>query len=267
MMRTPERMSDELMRETLGAYPIDLRVMDCIDSTNTEARRALQSGTRRPTAFVADQQTAGRGRMGRSFYSPADTGIYCSLLLPMNEVQTDTLSITAVAAVAARRAIVQVTGVQTMIKWVNDLYLGDRKICGILAEASSVGDERFLILGVGVNLCTEQFPEEISEIAGSLLAKGNGLRNRLAATLIAELYEALLRKNDGTWLEEYRANSNVLGRPIRYTEQGRDAFGVAEAIDESGRLLVRQEDGSLVVLASGEISVRVSKPKKENENE
>ena len=263
-MKVSEKLNVGILREALGTTAIELCVMDTVDSTNAVARRALQGGLRHPTAFVADAQTAGRGRMGRSFYSPADTGIYCSLLLPMNQVQVDTVSVTAVAAVAVRRAILRVTGVSTAIKWVNDLYLGDRKVCGILAE-TAMGDEgRYLILGVGVNLCTDHFPDELCSIAGSLLADGSGLRNRLTAELIVELSESLLRASDGAWLDEYRAHSNILGRPIRYTEQGREAFGIAEAIDEMGHLIVRQADGSLAVLASGEISVRISETKKEN---
>ena len=257
-MRFPEKMSTELLREVLGDMPLELCVLETVDSTNAEARRAVLSGACLPTAFFADAQTAGRGRMGRDFYSPSDTGIYCTLLLPMRDVQADTVSLTAIAAVAVRRAILRVIGVETAIKWVNDLYYGDRKVCGILAETAVQNEERFLILGVGINLCTRDFPEELSSIAGSLLSEGKGLRNRLAATLISELYESLSQTNDLSWLGEYRACSNILGRPIRYTEQGKDAFGVAESIDEKGRLVVRREDGGIDVLASGEISVRLN---------
>lgn len=255
-------MNAELLRKAMGDGTIELCVMDSVDSTNAEARRALMSGTCLPTAFLADTQTAGRGRLGRSFYSPADTGIYCSLLLPMRDVRIDTVSVTAIAAVAVRRAIAKTTGVSASIKWVNDLYLGDRKVCGILAETAMRGEERYLILGVGVNLCTRKFPEELSEIAGSLLLKDdNDLRHRLAAEMIVRIYEALSRPNDGAWIEEYRASSNILGRAIRYTEQGKDAFGIAESIDMMGRLLVRREDGVLSVLSSGEISVRLIETK------
>lgn len=241
----------------LGDCPVSLRLYEEIDSTNSEAKRYAFCGGAAPAAFLAEGQTAGRGRMGRSFYSPDGTGIYLSLLLPVAGELSDAVLLTSAAAVATHRAILRVTGIETGIKWVNDLYVGDRKACGILAESFSVGDDRYVVLGVGVNLYTEDFPPELSEVAGSLLPTEGGLRNALAAELIRLLYAAFVDPDPSGWLDTYRDRSVCLGRAMTYTEQGVTREGVAEEIDGRGHLWVRREDGSRICLGSGEITLRM----------
>ena len=149
-----EALSAERIGEELS-FPVS--VLRTVDSTNTEARRRILSGESLPQAILAEEQTAGRGRMGRSFYSPAGTGIYLSLCFEASG--SEILFLTTAAAVAVHRAIREVTGIVTDIKWVNDLYFRGRKVSGILAESFSVEEKRYVIRGVGVNLYTTEFPE------------------------------------------------------------------------------------------------------------
>jgi BirA family biotin operon repressor/biotin-[acetyl-CoA-carboxylase] ligase len=180
------------------------------------------------------------------------------LLFPLSGELSDAILLTSAAAVAVYRAILRVTGIETEIKWVNDLYLKGRKVCGILAESFVCGDARYVILGVGVNLYTEEFPPELSGVAGALLPAAGGLRNALAAAMLEELYAVATRPEDGGWLETYRSRSLCLGRAVTYTENREEFCGIAEEIDGRGRLWIRREDGGRVCLGSGEISLRIN---------
>lgn len=235
---------------------LPVTVLEETDSTNTEARRRILAGATEPHFLFAETQSAGRGRMGRSFYSPRGTGIYLTLSFPAPKGGGDPLPITTAAAVATHRAIFRATGISTGIKWVNDLIYKDRKVAGILAESMISEDTRYVILGVGINLSTEEFPEELSGVAGSLTQASVGLRNRLAAALCTE-WERLTDPLAGEdWLAEYRAHSTVLGKRIVYTENGVRHEAEAMGIDQRGGLCVRHADGSERTLSSGEISLR-----------
>ncbi len=256
--RAYETLDREAILRNLGGAELTLVVEDWVDSTNDAAKRHILSGGSTPAVFLAESQTAGRGRMGRSFYSPAGTGLYLSLAVPAEGALHDAVFLTTAAAVAVWRAIHRVTGIETRIKWVNDLYYMEKKVCGILAESFLLGDARFLILGVGINLSTEQFPEELRDRAGSLLSSSDGIRNSLAAAVIAELMAVVDGRFDrDALMETYRACSMVLGREITYTENGVTREGVAREIDESGRLVVERADGERALLTSGEITLRL----------
>lgn len=254
-----ERLNELDLSRRFGEIPISVQVSESVDSTNNEAKRYAEKGGVAPCAFLAERQTAGRGRMGRSFYSPDGVGIYCSLLLPMEGKLSDIVLLTTASAVATRRAIRKVTGISVGIKWVNDLYLGARKVSGILAESFVLHERRYVVLGVGINLYTAEFPTELCEKAGSLLPDGNaaGMRNALAAELIAELYRTSRCLEPEHFMAEYRAASLVLGHHITYTENGISYTGTAESVDDRGRLYVRRSDGTAVYLASGEISLQI----------
>jgi len=249
----------EIIKARIPAEIASVQVYDVTDSTNTRARHYATFGGAAPSVFIADSQTAGRGRTGKSFYSPTCTGLYLSLLLPRCP-QSDFLYMTSVAAVAVRRAIATVTGIETEIKWVNDLYIKDKKVSGILCEAFSVGERSFVIVGVGINISTEGFPEELREVACSLgLPSDKNMRDLLAAECVSELYGVW--QNDATeeLFAEYRKFSMVLGRSVRYTENGVLRNGTAIDIDEKGRLHVKDVDGTVRILDSGEITLRVNK--------
>ncbi len=233
---------------------VSVHVFDEIDSTNTEAKRMVLDGFSGDALLVAHSQTAGRGRMGRSFYSPAQTGAYFSILHTLNTPLCDAIAITSAASVAVMRAIRVLTGIQTEIKWVNDLYYNKKKICGILTEAVSAGERAHVIVGVGINLDTSDFPEELKGIAGSLNAQID------VSNLIAEIYRQIVLylqdPNNREWLDDYRTHSLVLGRRVAWTEFEITRIGIAEAIDEDGALLIRDERNDLIRLHTGEVSLR-----------
>lgn len=233
-----------------------VRVFDEIDSTNNEAKRMALDGIDSPVLIAADRQTAGRGRMGRSFYSPAKTGVYFSILYRLHTPLQGIVSVTGAVAVSVMRAIRRVTGRQTAIKWVNDLYLDEKKVCGILCEAVTVGNVTHLIVGVGINLSTESFPDGLEARAGSLCVDRD-LRTELIAEVWLSLLPSLNDPSDRTWLDDYRTHSCVIGKEIAWTVGETTHHGVAIGINEDGELLAEREDGQTEVLRTGEITLRV----------
>ncbi|MBQ6427736.1 MAG: biotin--[Oscillospiraceae bacterium] len=210
-------------------------------------------------------QTAGKGRMGRSFYSPAGSGLYMSVLLQPMLKAADAVNITACAAVAVAEAIESLAPVQAQIKWVNDVYVEGRKVCGILTEASldsGTAAVNYLVVGIGINIRPPEggFPADLQKIAGSVFGEEEipGLRCRLAAAVLDRLlgyYEHLQEK---PWLEEYRKRSLVTGKEIRVLMPGKEPEnGTAIGIGDDFSLLVQMEDGTLRRLNSGEVSIRV----------
>ena len=259
MSKTQEnapRVCKNALINALGAHfnGAEVHVFDEIDSTNTEAKRMASNGFRGEALLVAHSQTAGRGRMGRGFYSPAGTGAYFSILHTLNTPLCDAVAITSAASVAVMRAIRDLTGIQAEIKWVNDLYYNGKKICGILTEAVSAGESTHVIVGIGINLDTTVFPSELETVAGSLNAKVD------APALIAKIHRQislyLQNPSDREWLAEYRTHSMVLGRLVAWTDADGTHTGVAESIDEDGALIIKNEENDLVRLHTGEVSLR-----------
>lgn len=231
-----------------------VHVFDEIDSTNTEAKRMVADGFLGDALLAAHTQTAGRGRMGRSFYSPLATGAYFSILHTLTTPLCDAVAITSAASVTVMRAIRNLTGIQTQIKWVNDLYYNDKKICGILTEAISAGESTHVIVGIGINLSTADFPAELTEIAGSLGAQIDVAK--LIAQIFCEIHRYLENPESREWLEDYREHSCVLGRRVAWGSEGVLHEGFAESIDADGALLIRAENGELIRLHTGEISLK-----------
>lgn len=251
-------LSRALGKDAKGMF---LSVADVTDSTNADARRyvsELSPEAPERAVFAAGEQTGGRGRLGRSFYSPAGTGVYFSVVLrPRTDFSES--AIPCAASVAVLRAIRKLSGVTCGIKWVNDLLLDGKKVCGILCERVNAPDgSPRVIVGIGVNLTTVEFPAPLGRIAGSV---GKAIPR---ATLIAEIVRGLDDPSDGLWLEDYRAHSAVLGRRVawhRVADDGGaepDRVGVAVSIDGVGGLAVRSDDGETVVLRSGEITLRLA---------
>lgn len=253
--RRNDLIFEQQLSDTFGAS-VAVRVFDEIDSTNNEAKRMALDGIDTPALIVAEHQTAGRGRMGRSFYSPAQTGVYFSILYPVRTPLGGMVSVTGAAAVAVMRAIRALTGKQTAIKWVNDLYWNGKKVSGILAEAVTVGDTTHLIIGIGVNINTVSFPAELDGKAGSLGTQEVS-RTALIAEICRELIPSLRDPYDRAWLSDYRAHSCVIGKPITWTRDAVERHGVAVGINDDGELTVRCDGGQTEVLRTGEISVRV----------
>ena len=240
-------------KNRLADRGLSLLWYDTVDSTNSEAKR-LATAISLPAVLVADTQSAGRGRMGRSFFSPEKTGLYFSYVTD-RITSEETVGLTAAAAVASARAIARVTGIETEIKWVNDLLLGGKKIAGILCERFAVEGRAVTVVGIGINLSTAEgdFPEELQKKAGSL-GMADDVRPRLTVALAEELHARLCALPDRAFMEEYRTRSAVLGRRVRYTENGVTYEGEAVAMDDEGGLWV-ETDGQMRRLGSGEISL------------
>lgn len=250
-------LSEQKIKERIpsGWTPM---VFSRIDSTNAEARRQLAAGFRGNAVLCADAQTAGRGRLGRQFYSPDGSGLYVSFLTELRGAPKDVLTLTCAASVAVMRAIRSVTGLQVQIKWVNDLYFQDKKVGGILCECVPTPDEpqrRFLIIGIGINLYSTDFPAELEQVAGALEANETEKETLLLA-ILRELVPFTEHPEDKSYWEDYRKHSCVLGKEIVYLQNGKVlGQGTAVALDENGALLVLV-NGRLEALSTGEISVR-----------
>ena len=258
-IRNAAEFAQDLQRqldEQLTNYPVE--VFETLDSTNLYAKSLARKGADR-ALIVALAQTAGRGRMERSFYSPPETGVYFSLLHAFDIPLADVVSVTAAASVAVMRAIRSVCGMQTEIKWVNDLYYRGRKVCGILAEAvrdPDVPTQHALIIGVGINLRHADFPTELADVAGSLDADEADACDLIAAA-VDELSTFLDAPSGREWLDDYRRHSCVIGKDIKWICGDTVAYGKAIDVDDDGGLIVLTDAGERCVLSSGEISVRV----------
>ncbi len=240
-----------------------LTVLATVDSTNQEAKRLLNAGQPGPLIILADQQSQGKGRRGREFFSPLGTGIYLTLALPAPPGLKETQLVTVAAAVATARAIKDLTKIDVAIKWVNDLYYQDRKIAGILTEgviSMESGRLGHLIVGIGLNVSQPQdgFPQDLKDRAGALfLEKPKALnRNQVAAEIVNQVMTILKKPEDLSYLDEYRQRSMVIGKVINIISQGQTSKARAIGIDEAGGLMVEREKGVFETLYSGEISIR-----------
>ncbi len=236
---------------------VDEYYYDSIDSTNSEAKRhTIHSGCDF-ALFVADHQTNGRGRLGRTFYSPSDTGLYMSLLFKNTADTENILKLTTATAVCVCESLEKLCGVCVKIKWVNDIYLQNKKVCGILCEAITDKDHSSIdsiVVGIGINLCTKDFPSDIKDIATSLNTTID--KNALCADITNRLIYAVKNISSVSFIKEYKERSLVLGKEIFYTQDGVTKSATALDIDSLGALIIKTDDGTKT-LSSGEISVRV----------
>ena len=256
---SPGILSEGAVRAYLNVDGIDIRIFQTIDSTNTEAKRAIANGLTNNALFVANEQTAGRGRRGRSFYSPKEDGIYFSCVLHPEVSLADSTAITSAAAVAVCQALEATTKKHPLIKWVNDIFIDNFKVCGILTEAISdfeSGKVDAVIVGIGINLTTEIFPEELKGIAASV-----GMKLDRCA-LVADIYSRLKALCDTLpekqFMDKYREYSLVLGKSVTFNRNGIDYNAMAVAINDNGELEVVLDSGEKMILNSGEISVKLA---------
>lgn len=244
------------------ARALRLDVRGTVTSTNTIAKELAVAGAAEGTVVIVTEQTAGRGRMGRSFYSPNSTGLYLSLILRPKLDLNDSLKITSSAAVAVAKAIETVSNNEVRIKWVNDLFMQGKKVCGILTEASlnvENGGLEYAVVGIGINVCTRDFPDEIKDIAGSIFTEkpnNKPITSLLAAEVLNNLSDSMDKLTDHSYLDEYKKRSFLIGKEI-YVIKGHDTLEAkAIDIDDKARLLVEYPDGKKEALSSGEVSVR-----------
>lgn len=244
---------------------LDLTVLPTAPSTNALVREKANQGRPEGCVIVACEQTDGRGRYGRQFFSPIDSGVYLSLLLrPTAYSPQQATCLTAAAAAAMCQAIEAVTGQQPGIKWVNDIFLHGKKVCGILTEAAvglETGALDYMVLGAGVNLYppVKGFPEEIQPIAGSVLERScPEAKNRLVGEFLNRFWDFYTHPECRTYLEDYRSRSLAIGQNVTVLSAGRAVSAYAYGIDDDFRLLVRYENGDTEALSYGEIRIQLA---------
>lgn len=236
---------------------------DTIDSTNTHAKQLAKQGAPHGTVVIAGAQTAGRGRMGRSFSSPGGQGVYLSVVLRPNCAPTELMHLTCAAGAAMATAVESVCNVRPQLKWINDLVVGSKKLGGILTEMSlSNGIVEYAVVGIGINCLQsrEDFPAELADMATSLsMVCGNPVRpENLAAAMMEALWqmEKTLLTEKQAWITHYKANCITLGKDIQVIRGDSVMPGKALDVDEDGGLVVQYTDGSIRTVASGEVSIR-----------
>lgn len=266
LCQTSDILNEEGIRLHLEGPAADypLEVHKVLDSTNTECKRRVIEGAPHGLTILAEEQTAGRGRLGRDFYSPAKTGIYMSILVHPSMDGSDAMLLTTAASVAVCRGLTKVLPVEPQIKWVNDIYLNGKKVCGILTEAISnfeMGKIDAVIVGIGINYRTEEFPEDIKDRAGAVETTSAIPRNQLVAAVLNAFWEIYEHIGDREFIKEYRRRSMVLGKDIRILEKGQWKEATAVDVNDDGGLVIQIEnpDGSIGqrVLQTGEITLRL----------
>ena len=257
---SPETLRKHLCPELKG---IRLEIYDTADSTNNVAMRLAGDGCEEWTLVIAREQTAGRGRNGHTFFSPLDTGLYMSVVLRPAIAVSDAALITAAAAVAVAKALEKICGVKTGIKWVNDVYVGEKKVCGILAEAAIEPGKtclRHAVLGIGVNLLPPRdgFPDDIKDKAAHVAEKSaKELKSRVIAEIMNGLYEYGGCLSYKSYYNDYKKRCFFLGKEVTFVLRGEEKRAVAADIGESFELIVKTPDGKRLALNSGEISVKL----------
>lgn len=255
---SPENISRSL---TGAARIAKIEIRDSVSSTNTVLKELAEQGKPEGTVLIARQQSAGKGRMGRSFFSPKGTGLYMSILLRPKFSAEESLFITTAAAVAVAGAVEEATGRTAKIKWVNDVYLDGYKVCGILTEASVDFETRglnYAVLGIGVNLQEPEggFSEEIREVAGALFEKAPpGAQVTLAAGILNRFFNFYSSLTALSFLPEYRERSLLTGAQIHFLYGNESYTGKVIGIDETVRLLVELEDGTRKAFSAGEVAI------------
>ncbi len=277
-----DRLSLEYITTELKKVGISLKteIKECVDSTNGLLRTYGDGGKKQDMILLAEHQTGGRGRKGRSFFSPEGTGLYMSLMLHPKVPAGEVHMLTPLAAAAVAKALERFTRENVQIKWVNDILIRGRKTVGILTETSgtlSGGCFDYVIVGIGINVYEPAagFPEEIRESAGAVFGAGElyreNLRSRIAVEVVQQFMELYRTFPGKQYLEEYRSRSCLIGKEVRVvpTEQmmgsveeaegkvkGKAIYATVLGVDDDCRLLVQYEDGRCELLSSGEVSVR-----------
>ncbi len=256
-------MTDALKEEQLNiplAPSCHVKYYECLPSTNETAKEFAANGAEEGTVIVANHQTAGRGRLGRNFFSP-DSGLYFSIVLRPSLNIEESLLITTAAAVAVCRAIETVTKQTALIKWVNDIFVNNKKVCGILCESSlkaGTNQLEYAILGIGINVTTPKdgFPAEISKIAGTLTEETeNNIKNELFTEIITEFFSIYTTLTKKEFLPEYNRRMLLIGKTVSVcTAQGEKEVKVL-GIDSNFGLKVQFADGSVSTLSSGEVTI------------
>ena len=232
-------------------------------SSNDVAKTLCRQGEGEGSVVIVEHQTSGRGRMGRSFISRSENGLYMSIILRPSIRATESVNITVAGAVAVLEAIEEVSGVSCQIKWVNDIYIGEKKCCGILTEASmdfESGCLQYAVIGIGVNLCPPKggFDNEIKEIACGVYENEcpGGFKANLCATIINKFFDHYENLSQKKYIDIYRQKSNIIGKAVDIYVEDNVITGVVTDIDENANLIVEDVSGKAHTFNSGEARVR-----------
>lgn len=265
LMAAPDLMTEAEIKSLMHTEWVAKEVLyfDTIDSTNTKAQELAEKGYPSGTLVVADKQESGKGRRGRSWVSPSGTGIFMTLMIKPDINPNNASMLTLVAALAVAKAITSVTSEEAMIKWPNDIVVNGKKVCGILTEMNAQFDYiNHIVVGIGINVHNESFPEEISQMASSLMIEAGGKRFH-RAQIIAETmsyfeqyYDTFLKTQDLSALvreyDELLVNRN---KSVRVLDPKEPFDGKAMGITPRGELIVDTWESRKLV-SSGEVSVR-----------
>lgn len=273
LISLPDIMSTERVAEYLPPAlrsRLNLSLLGEVTSTNELMKEEAKSAAPEGRVIIAFSQTHGKGRLGRTFFSPGGSGLYISVLLRPKMPAAKALMITAAAAVAVAEAVEKISGKAAGIKWVNDIYIDGRKLCGILTEASmniEGGALDYAVLGVGINVYSPAggFPDELKEKACCLLeTEERGAKERIAAEVLTRFFKLyddinLPAQSDShpKFLSEYKRRSVLTGKEVTVVRSGKEETALALSIDDDCRLIIRTAEGDLP-LSSGEVSVRLS---------
>ena len=260
-------LSSYSIKQHLKNPHLDISVFSSVTSTNTILKEMAEQGAKEGTVIIAEEQTVGRGRTGKQFYSPKGTGIYISFLLRPDIPAEESLFLTTSAAVATARAIEDVSDKRALIKWVNDIYLEDKKTCGILTEGAfnvETGKLDYAIVGIGINVCIPDggFPDNIKDIATAIFDKQTDSINKrsiLIANLLDYFMEYYKDFKSKSYVKEYIERSMIIGKTITVIEGSKTSVAKAIDIDKNCRLKVQFEDGTTKWLSSGEVSTKIHK--------
>lgn len=265
LMAAPDLMTEAEIKSLLHTDWVAKEVLyfDTIDSTNTKAQELAEKGYPSGTLVVADKQESGKGRRGRSWVSPPCTGIFMTLMIKPDINPNNASMLTLVAALAVAKAITSVTGEEAMIKWPNDIVVNGKKVCGILTEMNAQFDYiNHIVVGIGINVHNESFPEEISQMASSLMIEAGGKRFH-RAQIIAETmsyfeqyYDTFLQTQDlSALVREYDKLLVNRNKSVRVLDPKEPFDGKAMGITPKGELIVDTWESRKLV-SSGEVSVR-----------
>ncbi len=265
LMAAPDLMTEAEIKSLLHTDWVAKEVLyfDTIDSTNTKAQELAEKGYPSGTLVVADKQESGKGRRGRSWVSPSGTGIFMTLMIKPDINPNNASMLTLVAALAVAKAITSVTGEEAMIKWPNDIVVNGKKVCGILTEMNAQFDYiNHIVVGIGINVHNESFPEEISQMASSLMIEAGGKRFH-RAQIIAETmsyfeqyYDTFLQTQDlSALVREYDKLLVNRNKSVRVLDPKEPFDGKAMGITPKGELIVDTWESRKLV-SSGEVSVR-----------
>lgn len=255
-------LNEKQIQLALGslANELSITVYKKIDSTNTQAKIAAELGGVNNAIFIASEQTAGRGRMGRSFSSNKGKGLYLSILLGSELPADFATALTTYMAVVARRAISALANVEPKIKWVNDIYLGGKKLAGILTEgkAKCEGTLAYAVVGIGINLYKQDFHDDVKAIATTIEDEcGKAVDvNELTALIVKEFFGNLNLVGTPELADEYRAHSFLIGERVTVIKPTTTYEATVKGITDKCELLLELTDGTTEILSTGEVSVR-----------